>query len=224
MLAMSRVVALVSIVGAVLAAPADANVTSPVWSPADGDVIAFDVTRNGERFGTHNVTFDRDGDVLTARSQVELKAGLGPVTVFRYTLDTTEVWRDGTVERVEGKTRDGGDRDTVKVVRQGERLVVDATAFKGELPVGTIPLSHWNSRIVNGGKLLSTQDGEVFDLKVTAAGRERVKVGATTLDANRFEVSTRIPYTVWYDDTGRWVKMAFEARGQEIEYTLRNLY
>jgi hypothetical protein len=208
-----------------LAAPLSAaNIAEPSWTPEDGDVIAFDVTRNGERFGVHSVTFDRNGDVLTARSQVDLRAGLGPIEVFRYTLDTTETWRNGQVERVEGKTRDGGDRDKVKAVRNGDQIKVEATAFTGALSDSVLPLSHWNSRLMNGGKMLSTQDGEVFDLKVTPAGRERIKVAGQMLEANRYNVATRIPYSVWYDDTGRWVKMSFETRGQEIEYTLRALY
>jgi hypothetical protein len=28
----------------------------------------------------------------------------------------------------------------------------------------------------------------------------------------------------WYDDQGRWVKLAFEARGQQIEYVLSEMY
>ena len=70
------------------------------WQPEDGDQIVFNVLRKGKEFGTHKISFDVESDdSFTARSDVELKAGLGPITVFKYELDATETWKNGKLVR-----------------------------------------------------------------------------------------------------------------------------
>ena len=72
--------------------------------------------------------------------------------------------------------------------------------------------------------MLSTETGELLKIDVEKVGRETVQVGPETLEADRYRLRSRLDVDLWYDDAGRWVKLAFEARGQEIEYRLRELY
>jgi hypothetical protein len=74
------------------------------------------------------------------------------------------------------------------------------------------------------GKLLSTEDGEILNVKVVNKGRETIKAGNKTIEANRYLMDSALDVDLWYDDDGRWVKLAFEARGQQIEYVLANFY
>ena len=79
------------------------------WTPEPGDVIEFDVLRKGKPFGSHSVTFGEDSNGrLTARTDVLLKAGLGPITVFKYELDATEVWQNGQLVSLNGEVNDDG--------------------------------------------------------------------------------------------------------------------
>ena len=67
----------------------------PSPSPQAGEEIVFDVYRKGDvEFGSHTVSFSEDGGDLIATTSIRLRAGLGPVTVFRYEHDNTERWRD----------------------------------------------------------------------------------------------------------------------------------
>ena len=61
-------------------------------------------------------------------------------------------------------------------------------------------------------------------MKVVNKGREAIKVGKKTIEANRYLMDSALDVDLWYDDDGRWVKLAFEARGQQIEYVLADLY
>ena len=80
------------------------SVPGLVWTPDDGDVIRFDVRRQGKPFGTHEVRFDvlPDGTV-EAHTDVKLRAGFGPIPLYRYDLKATERWQDGRLMELEGE-------------------------------------------------------------------------------------------------------------------------
>lgn len=207
------------------ALPAAAELSPKAWQPKSGDVISFNVLREGKPFGSHAVKFTTDANgALVATTSVSLKAGLGPVTVFRYRLDATETWLNGQLQKVSGTVNDDGKKRSVTATRKGDALNVSGTDFKGVAPAGIVPASHWNYAQTLTGKLLSTEDGEILSVKVVNKGREAIKVGKKTIEANRYLMDSALDVDLWYDDDGRWVKLAFEARGQQIEYVLASLY
>lgn len=199
--------------------------TTARWQPAAGDVIRFNVLRQGQPFGTHTVQFETGaGGQLVARTDVALRAGLGPITLYRYDLEATETWQDGELQTVSGKVNDDGKKRSVTASRSGGALSVKGSDFTGRAPDGVIPASHWNYAQTQVRKLLSTEDGEILDVAVSRVGRETIRAGGRTIDANRYRLDSAVDVDLWYDDTGRWVKLAFEARGQSIEYVLDQLY
>lgn len=195
------------------------------WTPSPGDVIAFDVLRQGSEFGTHVVRFKEAGDgSLEVVVDVDLKAGLGPITLFRYQLDATETWKDGKLVALEGRVNDDGTRERVMARVQDDALEVDGDGFEGRIDRPILPASHWNVAQTEAQTLLSSENGELIDVKVERLGREVIKAGGVQVEANKFLMDSDIDVTLWYDDQGRWLKLAFEARGQAIEYVLRDLY
>ncbi|RAN37089.1 DUF6134 family protein [Hyphomonas pacifica] len=210
---------------AMLASTAQAKTETPRWSPQAGDVIQFDVLRKGKPFGTHTVSFDRDAEGrLIARSQVELKAGLGPITVFRYNLDATEVWQDGELVSLDGRVDDDGEKGQVEAEREGALLEVNGTEFQGEVDGKILPSSHWNFAQTQASELLSTEDGEILKVSVSDQGTETIEAAGQPVQTTRYLMDSDIDVTLWYDDAGRWMKLAFTARGQNIEYVLTNSY
>ena len=120
------------------------------WRPADGDEIRFDVLRQGKPFGHHTVSFSRKGDgELDVAVDVELRAGLGPLTLFRYELESSEHWRDGELIEVTGEVKEDGERESMQAEREGDQLHVEGDAFTGEVPGSLLPASHWNVRMCN---------------------------------------------------------------------------
>ncbi len=202
------------------------NVPAPdPWTPSAGDQISFEVLRKGKPFGDHILSFDKAEDgTLQVTTDVDLKAGLGPITVFRYSLDSTEKWQDGKLVSLSGQTNDDGDRTSVDADREGDTLTIDGTAYTGEAPADIIPSSHWNIKQMYSDVMLSTEDGELLDIKVEQIGRDNVMIGGQSVPADHYRLTSDITVDLWYDDAGRWVKLAFEARGQAIEYRLRQLY
>ena len=195
------------------------------WTPYDGAEISFDVLRKGKPFGKHIVRFDKkDAGDLTATTDVDLKVKIGPFTAFQYRLDSTEIWRDGRLVSLQGRTNDDGDKSAVTAAFDAGALKVDGTAFQGTVDAPIIPSSHWNINQVRSDRMLSTEDGEILEMNIVPKGREQLQIGGETISANRYLLDSDIDIDLWYDDLGRWVKLTFQARGQEIEYRLSDLY
>ena len=193
------------------------------WRPADGARLAFDVTRDGGALGTHVLTFSRQGDTLTVKTAVALKVAFGPITFFDYAHDVTEKYLGDKLTWVGSRTKQDGKWKTLAAEAVDGGLKVKGSAFKGMLKGTVIPSTHWNQDEMKQPAMFSTETGKMLPMKVVDRGIEPVKAGGTTLDARRFDVTSEISASFWYDAKGRWVKCAFVAEGSKIEYVLRNL-
>lgn len=195
------------------------------WIATDGAVIDFTVLRKGKRFGRHVLTFERqDTGLLRVTSDVDLQVKFGPITAFKYRLDSVEEWTDGQLIALTGQSNNDGRKGAVTAAVRGDVLVVDGTKFSGALPLATIPSSHWNRLQVYQTQMLSTETGEVLDIEVERIGADRVKVGDQQVEATHYRLKSDLTVDLWYDQQSRWVKLAFEVRGQAIEYVLNALY
>lgn len=204
---------------AVVATPASAQ----PWQPSNGDALIFDVLRDGGEFGTHKVTFEKSGESLTVKTDVQLKVAFGPLTLFDYMHDVTERYVAGKLVWVGSRTKNEGKWKTLSAQAGEGGLKVTAPKFKGMLDGVVIPSTHWNQDEMKQPTMFSTETGEMLPIKVKDRGMESVKIKGGSISARRFDVDSEIDATFWYDAQGRWVKCAFETQGSKIEYVLRAL-
>ncbi|WP_203292282.1 DUF6134 family protein [Maricaulis parjimensis] len=199
---MSMKHAIVSLMAALWLAPASAYADTP-------DDIVFDVYRNGTPFGEHVVRFRELGDgELEVDVDVRLRAGLGPITLFRYSHDSREIWRDGELVSLIAETFNDGEETGV-------------TLSGGDLPV--LPLSsHWRGYDPQLDRVFNTETGEPMDVEIEDFGIETLQTPNGAVQARRIRITGTLTADLWYDETGRWVGCAFQARGQDIRYVLRN--
>lgn len=195
------------------------------WTATDGAVIDFTVLRKGNPFGSHVLTFERnENGKLEVTTDVDLQVKFGPITMFKYRLDSVEEWIDGQLVALNGNSNNDGRKGEVSAEAEDGELVVDSTKFDGTLPLGIIPSSHWNRLQVYQDRMLSTETGEVLEIDVEVIGDDKVKVGDQMIDATHYRLKSDLTVDLWYDSQSRWVKLAFEVRGQDIEYVLNRLY
>lgn len=223
--------AIAGILGAFIAFGVQAEETADLtsiptpWMATDGAVIDFTVLRKGKPFGTHKLSFDRDEDgELTVTTDVDLQVKFGPITAFKYRLDSVENWVEGQLVSLSGKSNNDGRKGKVVAEVADDQLMVEGTKFNGALPLATIPSSHWNRLQVYQGQMLSTETGEVLDIEVDTLGEDIVQVDGQDLETTHYRLKSDITVDLWYDNQSRWVKLAFEVRGQDIEYVLNSLY
>lgn len=223
--------AVLGVLGAFVALHVDAAETAEqislptTWAASDGDVIDFTVLRKGKPFGRHLLTFDRaDNGELTVTTDVDLQVKFGPITAFKYRLDSVEEWVDGQLTSLSGVSNSDGRKGKVSAISTANELIVESTEFDGALPLTTIPSSHWNRLQVYQDQMLSTETGEVLDIDVEIIGDDVVNVAGDLIPATRYRLKSDLTVDLWYDARSRWVKLAFEIRGQDIEYVLNALY
>lgn len=195
------------------------------WTPQNGDEIRFDVLRQGKPFGTHVVRFGVASDgTITANTRVRLRAGLGPIPLYRYDLDATEEWQEGRLISLTGEVNKDGKKASVTAAADGNVIDVNGSAFEGTVPASTVPASHWNIAETEARRLLSSENGQMIDVNVRRIGREVVDVAGKPVETTKYLLNSDIDVTLWYDDDKRWVKLAFSARGQDIDYVLSAPY
>lgn len=181
------------------------------------DDIYFEVLRNGSRFGEHVVRFSEgeEGQVLVDIG-IELSVRFGPLTVFRYEHEASEIWRDGRLIEMQAETLKDGERNRVRIARESADAL---RAMSGLIP-DLIPSSHWLGYEQGTAQILNTETGEPMDVVITDLGVETIETPSGQRDARRIRMEGSVTVDLWYDAEGRWVGCAFDVRGQSIVYRL----
>lgn len=205
-----------------------------------GQSHVFAAFRNGERIGTHTLTFQQNGDKRVVTTSIDFSVKALGLTMYRYMHRGQEVWNGNTFESIATQTDDNGTKYGVKarhdaggvaVVRDGgspPKLTANDVGFQQgrarqeTLPPGTIPSTHWNLNQVKQSAILNSQNGALAKIRITPRGRETVRTANGTLEATRYSYTGDVEMDQWFDDRGRWVKASFKASdGSTIEYILQ---
>lgn len=196
-------------------------------TPVENEEIVFDVYRNGDtRFGTHALSFQRQGEDLLVSIDIELRAGVGPITVFRYEHQSSERWRDGQLIALQSETLKDGETYDVSAERDGDRLDVQGEAPEAgpvslEFPLSVLPSSHWHGYETGEYAILNTEHGDELGVTVEYLGEEMLEADGERINARRYRLISDLTVDLWYDENGRWAGCEFEARGQTVRYVRR---
>ena len=184
------------------------------------NALSFEVLRGDNSIGLHRVNFERKGDELNVKVDIDLAVKLAFVTVYRYTHQSHEVWKDGRLVSIDTKTDDNGDayRLTGRATEKG--FEVQGHAGNITMPADIIPTSYWHPETVEQTQLLDTQKGRLMEVSIQREGTERLDLGDRSIDADRYRVSGDLRMRLWYTPDRQWSKIAFEARGKEVVYDL----
>lgn len=207
------------------AAPALAQEPNP--SPQPGEEIVFDVYRKGDvEFGSHAVRFSEDEGDLIAETTIRLRAGFGPVTVFRYEHDNTERWRDGRLTAMDSRTLKDGDTFEVSVRSTSDGLQVDGVDPDGDaisqiVSASIQSSSHWHGYPADMTEMLNTEHGTLMETSVEFLGETEIEGDGGTIPVRHYRLSSSLTVDLYYDENGRWAGCEFDARGQTVRYVRR---
>lgn len=209
-----------ALIGGGLAAGAITPARATVPAPAD---MLFDVSRKGDRIGTHAIRFTESGGGLRVESRLDLTVKMAFITVYRYEQTGQDDWQDGALVRTSIRTIDDG-KDTLVVAETREgKLVVEGPTGTYETSLGSMTdLSFWNEAITHAPPLIDSQSGELIKIAVQPDATEAIMVRGQTVSARRFTMAATKGRsgTVWYDDAGGLVKAIVLTRGETLAYEL----
>ena len=185
-----------------------------------GGKLGFRILRNGSEVGLHQLTFESEGGVLNVRIEIDIRVGLGPMTLYRYHHRGLESWQGGEFLRMDSTTDDDGDAEHMHAERRGGRVYVEGSKTEPYFaPPGALCSTYWN-RAVLQQKIISSQDGRLFSEQITDLGRDAVSMsgGDAEMMASHFQLRGDLSLDIWYDDADQWAHLTFTKRSSNIVY------
>lgn len=204
--------------------------------------LGFVAHRNGQRIGTHLLTFQEEAGRKVVTTQIDFSVRMLGFVAYRYRHHAREVWSGDRFMAIVAETDDNGEKYAVKAESEGGKLTVHRrepqSFFKTSggdealeqqrwirevHPGHILPSTHWNVAQTRQDALLNTQTGKITRISVREIGRETVRTATEAPAATHYAYSGDIHMEQWFDDRSRWVKAAFKAitDGSRIEYTLQ---
>ena len=185
--------------------------------------LNFDVKRGNSDFGYHNLTFREEGDRLYVTTEVKLRAGLGPITVFRYDHQSEEIWENGQLISLQARTYKDDEWLSVNVYKEDDNLVVEGTrpggeTFTREAALDALPSSHWFGYPQETQSLINTETGEDMPVEITPLPQRNYDTARQSVPVSGLTMVGTLSVDLYYDEAGLWAGCQFEARGQSIRY------
>ncbi|MBK8158021.1 MAG: hypothetical protein IPK59_04295 [Rhodospirillaceae bacterium] len=207
--------------------PAFAHAQDPQQAFVDplalyGPRVAYDILRNGEKVGDHQITFSRQGEALIAETSASIEIPFLFLTGYRFDYQSTSVWEDNLLTRLTARTDDDGELSEVSVTRDDQDMSVTGPTGTLELERPLLPTEHWSQSFVQDQQVLNTITGHVNNITTTTIGSAFVPAANGIIRANRYRLDGDIRLETWYDPAGRWLGMRFAGEdGSTIEYRCR---
>jgi hypothetical protein len=185
--------------------------------------LDFDIAHAGDVVGHHRITFRQDGDKLVVHSELKIEVKVLFLTVYRYQQTRDEVWRNGKLIALASSADDDGTPRDIKGAAEPDGIRVTSGKDSWTLPADSVPASFWNvSMVTEKGPLVDSLSGKIVAQKVVNLGQETVSAGGRDVTATHYRLEAKRPRDVWYDQSGRWVKMRMIGRdGSAAEWVLK---
>lgn len=196
-------------VGQLAAVPAGLAAAPAVAQSAD---YRWKVLRAGSEIGTHSIVFRRDGDTLTAVSEVLVAPRVLGVVVYRFEHRYTEVTRGDRFVSVRSRLNRNGTITDVEAEAGAGAVTVRGPGGVLRLPADAAPLSWWQPRRFGGAvPIFGTTTGRPMDLRWT---RETRAGGGA-----RWRCAGEVDAVLEFDAQGRWVAYAVQGDdGSNVSY------
>ena len=193
-----------------------------VVAVAPAGTLTYDVLRQGDRIGTHVVSFERMGEELTVRTETNVEFTAYVVFDIDWTHQSVEIWGTGGLKEFTSFTNEDGRKRQVHAQRDGDRLIVESTGGHREFPADVLPGTLWHPETVHQHQLLDPIKGRLRKVTVTDGGTEQLEIEGRTVEAKHYRVRGDLRRDVWYDADGTVVKVEFPiSDGSEVTLLLR---
>jgi hypothetical protein len=188
--------------------------TAAVASTAPASSLQFRVLLDGQPIGQHRFEVRGSGEIRDVVSRADFRVRILFLDVYRYQHVATERWRGDCLESLDARTDDNGDIEIVTASRSDGDLAVNATRTEGRYDGCVRSFAYWSPEILEGGRLLNSQTGELVAVRVLPLGEERIEVNGKPELTRRYRLAGEdLQIDLWYAAGHDWV--ALESRTQD---------
>lgn len=184
-----------------------------------GKNIKFEIFRNNNKVGQHEVRFVKMKDGWRVITIVTLDI---PFLFFKtLTFDYLSLakWDARGLKTLRVKGNDDGDHFYLKAFRLKNQLKILTKENSYTEQTSVFPTNHWNPNVLSSNRVLNTVTGNINHVNILKKEYELVNTEKGMIQATRYIYRGDIETEVWYDKSGRWVKMQFQVSdGSTLQY------
>jgi Family of unknown function (DUF6134) len=204
------------------AAPRSLFAQPLIIAAGDATNRRFALLYEGDKVGTHTLRSLPAFDQINITTDVEITVKRFFVTVFSYRHHSEESWRSGRLTALHSETTEGGKTFGVTGAAgsAGFRVVGNEGPFVAPAAALTSNCL-WTPVMLRQETVIDAQHGGVIGLSVTRLADEQIVVRGRSMATTRFRIITPdLAGTLWYDNSGQWVRGEVERYGATLEYRL----
>lgn len=196
------------------------------WA-APSPALEFDILRNNSRIGEHVIASEATGQGLEVAIDTDINVRVLGLSMYRYRHSSREQWQEHEesprLTRLSSRTDDNGKPLTVQGEAVEGAFRIEGSEGSVTAPGEIVPASYWTSLVLQRDQLLSTTRGTLFPIAVEPRGSETLESAGEQVGTERFFIAGDPAVHLWFDERRRVRRLAFETRGEFIDYRLRRM-
>jgi hypothetical protein len=199
------------------------SVSGSEVAPALPQNLQFDIVREARSSGTIRSRSDRTATNSSFTATSKSRSSCSSLPSIATSRPREEVWRNGKLIALASRADDDGTLYDIKGTAGPKGIIITSGKLSWVLPPDSVPASYWNKSMVMGkGPLVDAQSGRVMNVKPVRIGEEKVVAGGKQTVATHYRIVAETPRDIWYDASGRWVKLRTAGEdGSIIEWVLK---
>lgn len=175
------------------------------------------------RVGSLTIDLVRTGELLQVVVERHIQVKVLGITAYRNESTVLQRLEGGRLVYLQRETNDDGDRSSLSIRLEGDRLVAEAGGRSWTLDPGLLSTSPWCRAVVERGRLIDTDSGQAVEVATLAKGREEVPAAGRRLSATRYAQRGGVARDLWFGDEDRLVRMVTYRDDRTVTMSLRAL-
>lgn len=166
--------------------------------------------------GSQVITVAREGRNVVVSNTTDLVAKLLGIPVYRYKLNSREVWSDGVIQSIKSNGLDNGRKHFVDASRSGNGLQVKGSRFTGVVQGNPTSSSFVSSQLIGRKTWVSTQTGQPIKVAVSKRGKTTFPLPGGRVPCTHYHFAGGLKYPVdaYFADNSDLLGYMFTIKGQ----------
>ena len=195
--------------------------------------IEMEILKDGKVIGYNFYFFNKEGDVITVKNQIQFKVDLFGVEVFNFEGYGIEKYKDNKLISYVSKTKQNGKEKFVNLIYEPEKDKFDikGSSYTGLAGTNNVIGNWWNHQILQAESQISPISGSIKEQVVTFLAKEKIELYGKIIEVDHFKLTSKdkdipkdkkLDFDIWYDSKNAMIVKVSYSRMGNWEYRLKN--
>ncbi len=174
-------------------------------SIAEDQQWKFRVYLNDTSIGTHTFNLAHRGDSQQIDIHADFDVRFLFLSVYQYTHNNRETWKDGCLTRLASVTNDNGDQYAVNIKRENDKYRIETNSQQTLITHCLRSFSYWSPGHLNTSQLVNAQNGEIKQIRFSFRGTGDYR---NYPSAKQYHIAgDDIDISLWYSSDNDWIAL-----------------